>query len=271
MHRLGDLVVPRGRDGRGADVVELAVVVVEPEQERRDRRSPFAFQRSPTTTQSAVFSGFTFATASREPGRVGLVAALRDDAVEPERLERVEPRERLVEVERERRQRQVGADASRASPGAPRAAPASARRRPRASTSKRDEAGRDLGRELAHAALRGMQAGLHRVEVERRRRGRSRSRRRSPSAGGGRRRAARAPGSSGAAAARCATRAGARPRRSRAARGSRPTSARTASRRRRAARGRAPPPSAGTGSSDRGSRGARPARCSCARGPCAEP
>ena len=31
---------------------------------------------------------------------------------------------------------------------------------------ERDEAGRDLGRELAHAALRGMQPGLHRVEVE---------------------------------------------------------------------------------------------------------
>src|SRR5204862_1571558 len=31
-----DLVVPPGADGRGADVAELAVVVVEPEEERRD-------------------------------------------------------------------------------------------------------------------------------------------------------------------------------------------------------------------------------------------
>ena len=32
-------------------------------------RSGFDFQRTPTTTQSAVFSGFTFTTPSREPGR----------------------------------------------------------------------------------------------------------------------------------------------------------------------------------------------------------
>ena len=61
-------------------------------------RSGFAFQRTPTTTQSAVFSGFTLTTPSREPGRYGEVAPLRDDSVEADRLEPVEPAERLVSV-----------------------------------------------------------------------------------------------------------------------------------------------------------------------------
>ena len=34
-------------------------------------RSGFDFQRTPTTTQSAVFSGLTLTTPSREPGRYG--------------------------------------------------------------------------------------------------------------------------------------------------------------------------------------------------------
>src|ERR687888_614648 len=35
-------------------------------------RSGFSFQRTPTITQSAVLYGFTFSTASREPGRYGI-------------------------------------------------------------------------------------------------------------------------------------------------------------------------------------------------------
>ena len=41
--------------------------VAHPRRSVAIRRSPSAFQRRPATTQSAVFSGFTFATASREP------------------------------------------------------------------------------------------------------------------------------------------------------------------------------------------------------------
>ena len=66
---LGDLGVARGRDRGRADVVELAVVVEETEQERRDPALAVAFQRRPTTTQSAVRSGFTFTTAVRSPAR----------------------------------------------------------------------------------------------------------------------------------------------------------------------------------------------------------
>ena len=85
----------RGRGRGGRDAV------------RRD------FQRTPTTTQSAVFSGFTFTTPSREPGRRE-VAALRDHAVEPDRLEALEPAERLVAIARGRRAR----SASRCARGA---------------------------------------------------------------------------------------------------------------------------------------------------------
>ena len=74
---------------------------------RRRRRGRAASSRSdpdatssgaPTTTQSAVFSGFTLTTPSREPGRYGEVDALRDHAVEPDGLEAVEPIESLVAV-----------------------------------------------------------------------------------------------------------------------------------------------------------------------------
>ena len=129
-----------------------------------------------------------------------------------------------------------------------------------------DELGRDLGRQLADAALGRMEAHLHRVEVER---AVARDHDLAVERGVRRqqlaeRRAAR--GSSAAAAGRCATRARARRRRSRARRGSRPTSARTASLAARAARGRARPPSAGTGSHVAIGRAARRSACRDATG-----
>ena len=60
------------RDGRRADVVDLAVVVVEPEQQRRDLPvRPSTSSARPTTTQSAVRSGLTLTTAPRPPGSTG--------------------------------------------------------------------------------------------------------------------------------------------------------------------------------------------------------
>src|SRR4051812_6424397 len=54
-----DLVVLLRADGARADVVELSVVGVQPEQQRRDLRAAAGLQRRPTTTQSAVLYGFT--------------------------------------------------------------------------------------------------------------------------------------------------------------------------------------------------------------------
>ena len=51
----------------------------------------FDFQRSPTTTQSAVRSGFTFTTAPRPPGSTGLSSRFATTPSRPEELEVLEP------------------------------------------------------------------------------------------------------------------------------------------------------------------------------------
>ena len=243
-------MLARGDRGR-ADVVDLAVVAVEAEQQRR------------------------------EPGRLLLPAHAEDDAVrglvlldlddglaragpvrEPEPL-----RDHAVEAAESSESSQPCA--ARAVAGRGREAEARERLDAPAALLERelvhrlavpeqhvedDELGGDLGRQPPDPRLGRVQAHLHRVEVE-------------PAVagdhdlavergvGGAARRAAAARGSSAATAARSGSRARARRRRSRARRGSRPTSARTASRRRRAARGRARPPSAGRGRLARASRG----------------
>ena len=68
-HGFRDLRVARGGDRGGADVVEPAVVVEQTEQERGDPALSVALPAKPATTQSAVFSGFTFTTAVRSPAR----------------------------------------------------------------------------------------------------------------------------------------------------------------------------------------------------------
>ena len=87
---------PRG-DRAGADVVEAAVVAVEAEQQRRDRlgRSLPAHADHDAVGRSVLLHlDHRLARA----GQVGEVEALRDDAVEPERLEAVEPAARLARV-----------------------------------------------------------------------------------------------------------------------------------------------------------------------------
>ena len=162
------------------------------------------FQRTPTTTQSAVFSSLTLTTASRAPGSRRARAAWR-----PRRRARAPrsgraTRSRPGSVVAGESQKPVPRLAARR--GAARAAavdrlrpPRGARRRRRRSPgSRRTACGRGSRRDAAASASRRSRA---------RRRGRSRSRRRAPSAAAADRRAAAAPGSSGAAVARCATRA----------------------------------------------------------------
>ena len=90
-----------GNRGR-PDVVEGAVVGVETRGARLRARSGRSFHRTPTTTQSAVFSGFTFTTASRVPGRYGRSFASRS------RRRARAPRRRRASAPRPRRSFVVG-------------------------------------------------------------------------------------------------------------------------------------------------------------------
>ena len=76
LHAREDLVVALRADRGRADVVDLAVVVVEPEQQRREVLG-FAFQRTPTTTQSAVLYVLDLRRPRRaSPGRYGTPSRL---------------------------------------------------------------------------------------------------------------------------------------------------------------------------------------------------
>ncbi len=98
-HALGDLVVARGRDGRRADVVDLAVVAVEAEEERRDAIGP----RLPAHADDDAVGrllGLHLHDSVPRAGEVREIAALGDHAVEADRFEAVEPAERLVAIAR---------------------------------------------------------------------------------------------------------------------------------------------------------------------------
>ena len=85
------LLLGRLEARRVADVVQHAVVVVQPEQQRADGLALLArFQRKPPTTQSTVRRCLIFSIA-RTPGWYAPSRALGDDAVEPGALEALEP------------------------------------------------------------------------------------------------------------------------------------------------------------------------------------
>ena len=156
--------MPRGRDGRRADVVDLSVVAVEAEQQRRDAVGP----RLPAHADDDAVGGLLrlhLHDAVARAGEVREVAALRDHAVEADRLEAVEPAERLVAIAR-----RGGELEPLRAPLEPRAA-LRERLVPRLDALphedvERDEACGDLRGQPVHAALGGMQPHLHRVEVE---------------------------------------------------------------------------------------------------------
>ena len=113
-------------------------------------RSGFDFQRSPTTTQSAVRSGFTLTTAPRAARLDGPVEPLRDDAVEAEAPRgRRASRARRGVVATTARGRTPAASSLERARGAPRAA--AARRLPvpdehvEGDELRRDLAGRACG------------------------------------------------------------------------------------------------------------------------------
>ena len=248
-----------------ADVVDLAVVAVQAEEECRD---PVRL-RLPAHPDDDAVGGLLrlhLGDALARAGQVREVEPLCDHAVEADCLEAVEPG-RVLGPGRSWRERARSGFALRSS-----------FERRLASGSghdlfalpdehvEGDEAGGDLAGQLSDPALGRDGAASAWRRSRGRRHARSRSRRRAPSVAGGACRAPAARGSSEGAGARSATTVGARPRRSRAGRGSRPTSARTATRPRPGARGRARPPSAETGWPSRARPGARRARWSGAGG-----
>ena len=229
-HLLGDGGLPARGDGGRADVVDLAVVAIQAEQQRRDPcRLLLPAEADDHAVRGAL--GLHLHDRAAAAGLDRPVDALRDHSVEAECLQLVQPRERRSRVRGRRGElERPGVPLERLA--APRKGALPDRRSVPQQHVEGDEPRRDLGGQLADAALGGMEPHLHGVEVDRsvpldhdlaveRRAGRQQVAER-----------LRARGSSAAAAARCATRAAARRPRSRARRGSRPTSARTPSLRR---------------------------------------
>ena len=101
---LGDVGVPARGNGRRADVVELAVVAVDAEQERGDPIRPRLPAQRRRRRSRRVFSGFTFTTASREPARYGLSVRLATTPSSPAASKWSSQRERRVAIGRGRRE-----------------------------------------------------------------------------------------------------------------------------------------------------------------------
>jgi len=159
---LQDLVVPACGDGRGADVVQFAVVAVQAEEQRRE---PFGLLLPADADDHAVrrLVRLYLDNALARPREVRKAEALGDHTIEPGSLETVDPLAGDRDVARRRgdRERQL---LERRPPLLQRllvqrlALPEQ--------DVERDELRRDLGGELAHAALGRMEPHLHRVEVE---------------------------------------------------------------------------------------------------------
>ena len=115
----------RGGERRGdADVVERALVVVEPEQERADHRSGAVLVPAKAGDDAVGRARVLDLDHRALAGRYGDVEALRHDAVEPGALEAAEPvlGERAIARRRREvdRRRGAGRAPSRAARGAPR-------------------------------------------------------------------------------------------------------------------------------------------------------
>src|SRR5688500_3643214 len=110
-----DLVVVARADRGGADIVGPAVVAVEPEQEGREPFRPVL----PADADDDAVSGLVLLhlhDALAGAGKVRQAEPLLDDAVQPGRLEAVEPAGRRVELERRRRDPEPLAEAEQLVP-----------------------------------------------------------------------------------------------------------------------------------------------------------
>ena len=159
------------RERRGdADVVQRALVVVEPEQQRADQRAG-ALLVPAEAGDHAVGGAHVLHLEHRALARlVGGVARLGDHAVEAGALEAVEPVARRPRGRACRASGARGGAASRAPPRAARGAPpAAAPRRSSSPAASRSKATNDAGVSAASFVdprRRRVQAQLQRVEVE---------------------------------------------------------------------------------------------------------
>ena len=158
-------VLPRPRrDGARADVVELAVLAIEPEQQRRDRaRVALPPQPDDDAVRRLVLLHLDHPVARAR--QVRRRQMLRDDAVEPERLEPLEPPARIGDVAGRGREPEPSSASTRARRSASGSSP-HLLAVPEQHVED-DELGRDLRRQPPDPRLRRMEPHLHRIEVER--------------------------------------------------------------------------------------------------------
>ena len=162
LHQREDLLLAARGDGARADVVEPPVVLVEPEQERRERgRLRLPADADDDAVRRPVLLHLLHRLA--RAGEVRRVEPLRDHAVEADRVEPGEPFPRLLRIARGRRHVERQLLDARA-PLRERLLP-DGRALPEQHV-EADEAGRRLGGELADAALGRMEAHLQEVELE---------------------------------------------------------------------------------------------------------
>ncbi len=153
-----------GSDGRGADVVDLAVVAIQAEEQRRDAVG----LRLPTHSDDDAVGRFLRLHLHHSVARTGEVcdvAAFRDDPVEADRLEAVEPVQGLVTVSGGWGELEAVRASLQPRP------PLRERLVPGLSAFpdedvEGDEARRDLRRQFVDPALGWMETHLHGVEVE---------------------------------------------------------------------------------------------------------
>ena len=156
-----------GEGGRDADVVQRAVGVEEPEQQRADERALALLVPAEAGDDAVGGAHVLHLDHGALAGLIGAAGRLGDDAVEAGALEAVEPVERHGAVAAARRQVDVGGGREQLLQQ-----PAAFELRQGAAVGvvgeqiERDERGGDLGGELLDPRRRRMQAHLQRVEVE---------------------------------------------------------------------------------------------------------
>src|SRR3954451_9295087 len=164
-HEGGDLVLALRADRSRADVVEMAVVVVEPEEKRRDRALRALLEADAGDHAVRGLVRLDLHHTVTRAGQVRQSEALRDDAVEACGLQRLQPVAGLRWVVAHRREVDPLRDLLELLAALLDRLVVDRLALPEQEV-ERDERRGDLGRELAHPALGRVEAHLHRVEVE---------------------------------------------------------------------------------------------------------
>ena len=164
-HLCGDLVVSLRADRGGAHVVEVPVVGVEPEQQRRDRVAAALLPADARDDAVRRLVRLHLHDAVARAGEVRQSQPLRDHAVEAGGLERAQPFAALLGVVRDGGEREARCDSLELRP--PLLDRPLVYERPVPEQEIEGDEGRgDLTGQLPHPALRRMEPHLHGVEVE---------------------------------------------------------------------------------------------------------